>query len=452
MSQPTVMQDVQAMELFGKSAYTKNTMQSGVMDYSSDAQNSLQRIELNTVDKSVARFGQCEMQTILINNSTNVMQTDFVDVEESATQTEKINANCTSTQTNVSNFEEKESQTNAADVKSQEVQTEIKVVEEQIIQTEAVPQRDSQAQTESETVPQRDAEAQTETETVSQIESESQTDLMTKNITTVDKIEIVQGMESFPTQTDAEELMEMCPFKSDNKNGDGNLSVGDKSPDKDSTSEVESNISSVSKTEEKVPVTVSVGLDMHVGEYKELTFPPVASGAKKPTQLQPPVQERSPSPIDLCTKWSNDNNKVHATPKRKSSTITVSHNPYDYCRPGKSRRIEDTRISPAHQSPVNLSASCSRHLAPVRFMSQSSAILQHSAVANLHQSSVRDLSFKPSKSFESRPIVHTPHLFRFKLGSNLDTFASLSLKDRLLAKKISGISQKRILDARIGIT
>ena len=69
---------------------------------------------------------------------------------------------------------------------------------------------------------------------------------------------------------------------------------------------------------------------MHVGEYEELTFPPVASGTQKLTQLQPPVQERSPSPIDLCTKLSNNQKKVHETHKRKSSTITVCHSPYDY--------------------------------------------------------------------------------------------------------------------------
>ena len=144
-------------------------------------------------------------------------------------------------------------------------------------------------------------------------------------------------MESFPTQTDEDELMHMCPFKNDNNNGDGNLSASGKSPDKDSTSEVESNISSVSKCDDKIPVMVSAGLDMRVGEYKELTFPPVASGAKKPMQLQPPVEERSPSPTDLCTKQSNDQKRTHYTPKRKLSTITVSHNPYEYCRPGKSR-------------------------------------------------------------------------------------------------------------------
>ena len=159
MSQATVMEDVQAMELFGKGAYTKNAIQSGVMDYSNEAQSSLKPTKLNTVDKNVGTFGQCETQTMVTNHSTNAMQTDFVDLEENATQTEIRNEDCTSTQTDVTNFEEKESQTNVPDVKSHEVQTEIKVVEEQIIQTEAVPKRESETQTETETVPQIDAEA-----------------------------------------------------------------------------------------------------------------------------------------------------------------------------------------------------------------------------------------------------------------------------------------------------
>ena len=302
MSWPTVMQDVQTMEAFGKGADTNNAIQSGVMDNSNEAQNSLQRTKFNAEDKSVATYANCEMQTMVPNHSTNATQTDFVYLQQTATQTERRNEDSTSTQTDVTNCEQKESQTNAPDVNSQEVQTEIKVVEEQMIQTETVPQ----------------------------IDSESQTDLTTENITTVDKIEIVQGIESFPMQTDADELRQMSPFKSDNDNAHGNLEGGDKSPDKDTTSEVDSNISLVSKSDEKVAVTVSAGLDMRVGEYKELIFPPVASGAQKPTQLQPPVQERSPSPIDLCTKPSNNQNKVYETHKRKSSTITVCHNPYDY--------------------------------------------------------------------------------------------------------------------------
>ena len=31
---------------------------------------------------------------------------------------------------------------------------------------------------------------------------------------------------------------------------------------------------------------------MRVGEYRELTFPPIASAGQKPTPLQPPVQDR----------------------------------------------------------------------------------------------------------------------------------------------------------------
>ena len=139
LSQATVMEDVQAMYLFGKGAYTKNAIQSGVMDHSNEAQSSLEPTKLNTVAKSVGTFGQSETQTMVTNHSTNATQMDFVDFEENATQTEIRNEDSTSTQTDFTHFEEKESQTNVADVTSQEVQTEIKVVEEQIIQTEAVP-------------------------------------------------------------------------------------------------------------------------------------------------------------------------------------------------------------------------------------------------------------------------------------------------------------------------
>ena len=192
---PTVMEDVQSMETFGKGADTKNAIQSAVMDNSNEVQKTLQQTKLNTQDKSVLTYANCKTQTMVTNHSTNAMQTDLVYLQQTSTQTETINEDSSSTQTDVTNCEEKESQTNAPDVNSQEVQTEIKVVEEQIKQTKTVPQ----------------------------IDSESQTDLTTENITTVDKIEIVQGMESFPMQTDVDELRQMSPFKSDNDNGDGNL-------------------------------------------------------------------------------------------------------------------------------------------------------------------------------------------------------------------------------------
>ena len=84
-------------------------------------------------------------------------------------------------------------------------------------------------------------------------------------------------------------------------------------------------------------------------------------------------------------------------------------------------------------------------------MSQTTGIVQRSAVANLHQKSVRDLSLKLPKSFKSTSNVQKPRPFTFKVATNLDTFASLTLKDRLLSKKISGISQKRQFDTRSGI-
>ena len=99
MSRPTVMQDVQTMKLFGKGAYTKNAIQSGVMDDCNEVQNSLQWMKLNTVDTSVATYANCETQTMATNHFTNATQTDFVYLEQTATQTEIRNEDCTSTQT-----------------------------------------------------------------------------------------------------------------------------------------------------------------------------------------------------------------------------------------------------------------------------------------------------------------------------------------------------------------
>ena len=104
LSQATVMEDVQAMYLFGKGAYTKNAIQSGVMDYSNEAQTSLKPMKLNTEAKSVGTYGQCKTQTMVTNHSTNAIQMDFVDVEENATQTEIRNKDSTSTQTDVTHF------------------------------------------------------------------------------------------------------------------------------------------------------------------------------------------------------------------------------------------------------------------------------------------------------------------------------------------------------------
>ena len=151
----------------------------------------------------------------------------------------------------------------------------------------------------TEAVPKIDCECQTESEKYTQVDSESQTDLTNDNITTVDKIEIVQGMETFPTQTDSEELRQMSPFKCANEMNHGNMEGGNKSPEMDNTSESESNMSAVSKSDHKVAATVSAGLDMQVGAYKELSF-------------------------SICSKCSSETNANATTSARE---ITIPHRP-----------------------------------------------------------------------------------------------------------------------------
>ena len=260
-------------------AKTNIALQSVIMETLNEEEQSLQQMTLNTQQNVFPTYASCETQTIVRNLSTNAMQTDLVVLQPSATQTDRLIQDSSSTQTYVANYEDRECQTNGPDVHSQEVQTEIKVVEEQITQTEKV----------------------------TQIESESQTDLTSENITTVDKIELVQGMESCPMQTAVDKLHKMSPFKSDNENSDANMEGCEKNPEKDNISEVECKKSCISKSDDKVEVTVSAGLDMCVGKYKEFSYPPVSSASQKTTPVQPPVAERSPSPIDLCTKPSNDN-------------------------------------------------------------------------------------------------------------------------------------------------
>ena len=148
-------------------------------------------------------------------------------------------------------------------VRSTEVQTDMQTVEDQWIQTD----------------------------NVTKVDSESQTELNNHNITTVDRIEVVQRMETFPTQTDQAELNEMMPFKSDVPSIPSDELNSSNGADKDSNSEVESTLSSISRSDSTLPVTVTAGLDMRVGKYKEVTFPPVSGLPKKPTMLKAPQSE-----------------------------------------------------------------------------------------------------------------------------------------------------------------
>ena len=85
-----------------------------------------------------------------------------------------------------------------------------------------------------------------------------QTELTTKNIEEVDEIQIVREMHSQPTQTDPMELSNMEPIFIRSILSSP-LSTTMKSPD--ANFDVDSNISSCSKSEE-ITRTASAGLDM----------------------------------------------------------------------------------------------------------------------------------------------------------------------------------------------
>ena len=86
---------------------------------------------------------------------------------------------------------------------------------------------------------------------------------------------------------------------------------------------------------------------MRLGSYKELSFPPVHHSTQKQIPHKSQIKERSPSPVDLCTKKNAEQKPI---PKKHiNMPSTISSSPFDYLPPYKKSQIEDTRIIPAHQ-------------------------------------------------------------------------------------------------------
>ena len=271
--------------------------------------------------------------------------------------------------------------------------------------------------------------SESQTENLPKVDRESQTELSNHNITTVDKIEVVDSMETSGTQADQNELDDMSSFKGDRRNipaDELDLSNGG---DKDSNSEVESTFSSVSKKDDRDPVKVSAGLDMRVGKYKEVTFPPVSGLPNKPTTLKAPPSERTPSPMDLCTKeiGKEEKHKESSVTRKREIGSTISGSPYDYYKPAKSRRIDDMRIIPAHQGDVNISPRSTVHLSPTCLMSASTAILKTSSISTIHGMPERDLSVK-SADIEYGHTPAVPSTIRSSRISPLEGFGKLSLQ------------------------
>ena len=198
------------------------------------------------------------------------MQTEIeVTTEEKENQTEKTNED-QSIQTDIEvTMEEKENQTEKNN-QEQSIQTDIEVtMEEKENQTEKNNQ---------------DQSIQTE---ISSHEKSNETDINSSNILTVNRIELVEEMHSWGTQTDVSELESMDPItpvqclvatdyvEQLNAQVKENLSETDSVVSSASKLEV-SSVSLAAKLQELQRQTASAGLDMHMGKYHELEFPPVS--------------------------------------------------------------------------------------------------------------------------------------------------------------------------------
>ena len=265
--------------------------------------------------------------------------------------------------------ESKEVQTNwvATDVCNQIIQTEVAATEqetqtenpstEQETQTE-VTATEQETQTEN---PSTQQETQTENPSTQQemqtenpsTEQETQTEIANCDILTVNKIEVVDQMESWGTQTDIVELAAMSPI----------LPLQNMEMDHSETESIVSLVSSIStartddvpkcKTDDALK-SPCAGIDMRVGEYRELQFPPVLSTvvSQKPLEVN---KGRSPSPVDLSTtKQPEDKNEKKSPEKKPADKLkkpcTFSEDPREVLRYIPKATAAQLKLAPAHHA------------------------------------------------------------------------------------------------------
>ena len=185
---------------------------------------------------------------------------------------------------------------------------------------------------------------QTEIENASK---ETQTEIQDNNILTVDRLEIVEHMETQGTQTDLAELEAMQPFWE--VHGPNPLDVDN---NKDDT-ETESILSSASKSEDVPKIATGAGLDMRRGEYHEVEFPPVASTLVKHKPVESTPKQQTLSPVDLCTTTKGTVNKKkseeeNTTSKKVIPLCAISEDPRDVLRGVSKQKPSDLKLTPAH--------------------------------------------------------------------------------------------------------
>ena len=113
-------------------------------------------------------------------------------------------------------------------------------------------------------------------------------------------------------------------------------------------SKTESIMSSASKSEENPRSQKQLaGIDMRVGEYREVKFPPVLSTivAHKPMEA---MKERTPSPVDLCTTKHSEKKKFPKSVPKLPASCTISEDPHDVQRYVPKSTTMQLKLTQAH--------------------------------------------------------------------------------------------------------
>ena len=201
---------------------------------------------------------------------------------------------------------------------------------------------------------QQNQTVQTANSCINEKDEETMTDIDNGNILMVNKIEIVDKMETWGTQTDTLELASMSPFytfKTDDSEDGSEVVESTMTNQIGDTGEMDSVILSVSKADDvQKTQTQSAGLDMRVGEYREVQFPPVATTVvtQKPLEM---AKCRSPSPVNLCTTTKPpQKTKFHKAAEKMPTSCTVSEDPRDVLRYVSNSTPMQLKLTPAHHS------------------------------------------------------------------------------------------------------
>ena len=115
--------------------------------------------------------------------------------------------------------------------------------------------------------------------------------------------------------------------------------------------EMDSINSSVSKTDDlQKTQTQAASLDMRVGEYREVLFPPVATTVvtQKPIDM---AKCRTPSPVNLCTTTKlPEKTTFHKAAEKMPASCTVSEDPRDVLQYVSKSTPTQLKLAPAHHS------------------------------------------------------------------------------------------------------